>query len=248
MAFSIVPSRVETPGSEFARSILSITDGPREHAILAQFINGNIPEFMRTPTMIDLHVDGHTATIGVLPDYLCIGTNTDFLRIPMNPMTAQRIADLFGGVLPSRRIVDAIWRFASVKLEPIRLSPSGAMLSTQYFIDHNALIETARASRLLGALVAGVKKDIVLSPMLRLRPDRVAIYGWHKLDGEPIQRLNVLSHSNVYADYSHGIRLVDATVIVDGTAMRYADVLRHPQLSKLVSDEGPSDVARQPTS
>jgi hypothetical protein len=248
MGFSIVPPRGDSmTGSQFAATIARLDNGPREEAIFAQYALGNIPDFMRTPIVIELHAEGHAAVFKVLPDYLCVGTNDDFLRTPMNPMTAQRVADLFGAVLPTRKLVDAIWRYAPVKLQPITMSPSSAMTSTRVFVEHNARIEKARAGRLLGALTAGTKKDVVVTPLLALRPDRVAIYGWHRLDGEPIQRLNVTSHSNVYADYSHGVRLIDEHVEIDGTGMRWGDVLRDQKLSRIVSDEGPSSLARQPS-
>ncbi len=68
------------------------------------------------------------------------------------------------------------------------------------------------------------------------KKDRVAIYGWHKLDGLPIQPLYT-GHVNWYVDYSHGIRLVYETVWVNGKAMNYKEVLKDPQLKKLICDE-----------
>ena len=38
----------------------------------------------------------HSATIDVMPDYLAIGGDPDFVRVPMTPMTAAHIADAFG--------------------------------------------------------------------------------------------------------------------------------------------------------
>ena len=46
-------------------------------------------------------------------------------------------------------------------------------------------------------------------------------------------------HEASYADYSHGIRLVNQTVNVDGVDMPISQVLADPQLSHLLSDEGP---------
>ena len=47
-------------------------------------------------------------TIEVMPDYLAVGSDDDFVRMPMRPQTAQQIADAFGCVLPTRKIVDAM--------------------------------------------------------------------------------------------------------------------------------------------
>ena len=43
-----------------------------------------------------------------MPDYLAVGSDDDFVRMPMTPQTAQQIADLFGCILPTRKMVDAI--------------------------------------------------------------------------------------------------------------------------------------------
>ena len=43
-----------------------------------------------------------TGTIEVQPDFLAIGSDDDFIRMPMTPQTAQKIADLSGGLLNTR--------------------------------------------------------------------------------------------------------------------------------------------------
>ncbi|HRP08946.1 MAG TPA: ABC transporter permease, partial [Gemmatimonadales bacterium] len=90
----------------------------------------------------------------------------------------------------------------------------------------------------LGALVAGHKKDVVVTPRLDSLPGRVAIYGWQKPDGSVIQPLNT-SHTTEHVDYSHGIRFVLDEVMVDGTPHELRMLLRDPLLAGLLSDEGP---------
>src|SRR5439155_18545018 len=92
-----------------------------------------------------------------------------------------------------------------VKLEPKPLTEEREAVRT--FVQHNSIIEEQREGKELGLLVGGHKKDVVISNRLKEKPNRVAIYGWHKLDGKPIQPLYV-GHGDFYADYSHGIRLV----------------------------------------
>lgn len=92
-------------------------------------------------------------------------------------------------------------------------------------------------------LIAGHKKDVVVSKRLVQRPDRVAIYGWHRPDGRPIQPLSLV-HEASYADYSHGIRWIHGTMFVDGVERPFADVARDPELAALVSDEGPLGAVR----
>jgi len=65
----------------------------------------------------------------------------------------------------------------------------------------------------------------------------VAIYGWHRLDGLPIQPLTTV-HVNTYVDYSHGARLVSRRVLVDGRDRDLGELLQDPNLAPLLSDEG----------
>jgi hypothetical protein len=114
------------------------------------------------------------------------------------------------------------------------------MRSAAYLQQHDALVEQQRAAlgAAPGALTAGHKKDLVLSARLWQQPGRVAIYGWHRPDGTPIQTLSTV-HGARYADYSHGVRLVSQTMFVDGRPARLLDVLADAQLGPLLSDEGP---------
>ena len=109
-------------------------------------------------------------------------------------------------------------------------------------MQHNAIIAEQRAGKPLGLLIAGDKKDVVISNKLKEKPNKVAIYGWHKPDGKPIQPLYT-GHGDFYADYSHGIRLVKKTVVVDGKKMAIERLLKDPELSVLLSDEGPIEAS-----
>lgn len=228
-------------GTEFFRQIANLTRQEREEAIAGEVCRGNIPDFLRSFQKVTVKARGdngkeHVATIEVMPDYLAIGSDSDFVRVPMSPMTAARIADAFGCALPTRKLVDEIYKSALVKLEPRPLVKDRESAAT--FLEHNAIIEKQRAGKPLGALVAGIKKDVVITNRLGERPNRVAIYGWHKLDGQPIQPLTIV-HVNWYVDYSHGIRLMKRTLTVDGVTRDIRPVLYSSELSPLLSDEGP---------
>jgi peptidoglycan hydrolase-like protein with peptidoglycan-binding domain len=237
-------------GSEFIDRTRGFSRAQREAAILQEIAQGDIPDFERRFVDVTVIMSGpdfrpHWATYRVLPDYLAIGPDWDFVRMPMSPLTAQKIADVFGCSLPTRKMVNDVWRAAAIELAPIPMTPGPAMMSNDYFEEHNRRIEAQLAGAPRGALVAGHKKDVVISNRLFANPGRVAIYGWHWPNGRPIQPLSTV-HENTYADYSHGIRLVEATAIVDGRTVAIADLLRDPVLSALVSDEGPLALTRQP--
>ena len=105
---------------------------------------------------------------------------------------------------------------------------------------HNEKIDAQSRARggIPGTLVSGHKKDLVISPRLTSNPEKLAIYGWHQLNGVPIQPLSTV-HGACYADYSHGIRLVSETALVDGERRSIYDLLDDPDLAGIVSDEGP---------
>jgi hypothetical protein len=229
-------------GSQFMAEVASLTRTDREVRALAEVIGGNVPGFLRNFIAVDVsrQVGGLpvSATIFVMPDYLCIGRDGDFARIPLTPLAAQPIADAFECLLPTRRMVDAIYAAAAVKLAPAPISPATVdiMLATTFY-RHHQIVEGQRAGQPLGTLIGGIKKDVVITPLLASNPGKVAIYGWHQLNGSPIQPL-YLGHVDWYADYSHGIRLVSRRMIVDGAEVAVADVLADPALHVLLSDEG----------
>jgi hypothetical protein len=116
------------------------------------------------------------------------------------------------------------------------MTPGPQMMSNDYYRRHQETIEGARDGRV--GLIAGHKKDVVVTNRLVARPGRVAIYGWHQRDGRPIQPLSLV-HEASYADYSHGIRFVQPTMVVDGQERLLDDVARDPESCALVSNEGP---------
>ncbi|UJR11304.1 hypothetical protein I4U23_015485 [Adineta vaga] len=249
MPIFTIPSSTIT-GTAFGNSIMNI--GPnqmREDLILAQFQAGNIPDFMRTPIPISVKAGNDTLVYWVLPDVLCVGTNTDYLRTPLNPLTARKVADLFSAVLPTKKMAYQIWQAATVKLTP---SPNGppydsSMMSTERMVFHNTKIQTALGNKTPGELVSGQKKDVVITTGLLTYPQNVAIVGWWYPSGQMIQPLNYKSHDRFYKDYSHGIRLVNRMVTINGQWYDIYDILRNPALASFISDEGPFDATQMYT-
>ncbi len=231
-------------GREFARQVSGMSDDARESAVLRQLLRGNIPDFLRRLTPVILSgslADGRFAsvTVCVSPDYLAIGSDENFLLVPVRLQTALTIARRFRFALPTRKIVDAVYAQAAVHLQPQPLPASKTMRTTAYYWEHSELVREQRLAlpEPLGMLTAGDKKDLVLTNRLWNNLARVAIYGWHRPDGTPIQPLST-AHGARYADYSHGIRLVSATAYVDGEALPLLTLLQDPQVAALFSDEG----------
>lgn len=231
-------------GSAFSRQVWSVSKTVRDQMVRDQITAGNLPEFLRkfTPVTVNATIDSaaHTVTYYVMPDYLAVGLNSDFVRFPMGPLTAQAIGDAFDCTLPTRKMVNDIHLAATIKLAPHPFSPTVYNIeSVEVFTLSNTAIETQRlaAGAGLGQLIGGIKKDVVITAQLASRPGKVAIYGWHQLNGQPIQPL-YLGHTITYMDYSHGIRLVRKTLLVDGRPRFIQDLLADPVLCRLISDEG----------
>ena len=89
-----------------------------EDQIAQTILDGNVPSPMkefrkivfRTAVVDSVEVlrKSHTIEMWVLPDYLSIGTDESFVRMPMGPLAAQRIADSLHCILPTTYLVDRI--------------------------------------------------------------------------------------------------------------------------------------------
>jgi hypothetical protein len=237
-------------GRAFATSIASLSRAEREEQIFAQFMAGNVPGFLRgfAPVSITSMISGtlRTATCYVLPEYLALGSDDDYFLMPMTPLLAQRIVDATGCVLPTKKLVDAIYQAATVKLAPQPIPPSAAMITVPVFAQHNDSVWQQRSPLItrwpLGQLVGGHKKDVIVSNRIysNLKPTvprPVVIYGWHQTNGIPIQPV-YNGHEETYADYSHGVRLVHDTMVIDGSPATVRRILSDSTLNVLLSDEG----------
>jgi len=243
---SLPPRATNTPdGADFIKIISTLDFAQREQAVVEEVFAGNVPAFQwrLCPVTVTNVAEGITniAVFFVTPDYLAVGSDDDYLLMPISPNTAQRIADRLGCVLPTRKMVDEIYAAAEVRLAPSPIPPGPAMTTVPIFAESNEMIRTQRLANLsshpLGALVAGHKKDVVISARLAGVTNRVAIYGWQQTNGRAIQPLYP-GHTAAWVDYSHGIRLVSQNMLVNSETKTVAEVLADPKLCGLISDEG----------
>lgn len=236
-------------GSDFYRHAVTMNWKQRDSFATAEILDGNMPDFLRTfvPVFISITDSSTnkkiTAIIYVTPDYLSVGTNDDWARVPLTPMAAQQIADSLHCFLPTKKLVDDIYKAANVKLEPMPMFAFRDSTPTMY--QHHLIIEGQR--KLLKGLIAGIKKDVVLTEQLKQagKQNKVAIYGWHYLTGKPIQPVYT-GHVNWYVDYSHGIRLIYERIKVNGKWMHYTELANHPLLFRLLTDESSFSFQRYP--
>jgi hypothetical protein len=236
-------------GTGFFRIADTMTWQQRDSLAFLAFENGNIPSFLKkfVPVKVSI-IDSSsnrrfTAVYYVSPDYFSIGKDDDWARVPLTPMTAQKIADRLDCFLPTRKMADDIYNASRNKLIPEPLTKARDSSSTMF--QHHQLIETQRKGR--KGLISGIKKDVVITGLLTRgnKMDRVAIYGWHKPDGKPIQPLYT-GHVNWYVDYSHGTRFIYRTIRIDNHSMDYIDVLKDPLFHRLLCNEEYCDFYKYP--
>lgn len=247
-ALSRIPPRPADAitGSQFQDLIAGLTRQEREAAIVKQISDGNVPDFLRKlatirAEFIDAEGVTHSGEYDVMPDYLSVGSDSDFYRIPMTPQSGLAIAEAFGASLTTTRVSDDVWAVATLRLDPRPLVKDRDSAVT--FYQHHQIVQEQLRGQTPGQLISGIKKDVVISNRLMEKPHRVAIYGWHYPNGRPIQPMYV-GHVDWYVDYSHGVRLMSDRVVVDGVSMAVGDVLKHPTFHRLLSDEGPMDVGK----
>lgn len=249
------PSGAPT-GTQFVESLkrdgLTGPGPKREDRIFEQLVSGNIPDFMRIVRPVAVA----NARIYVMPDYLCVGSDEDYVYVPMNPMTFQKVCDSYGAVMPTRKMVDAIWKAAEVKVAPQPMGPpqypyGSDMMTTARFAVHSEWCRRSiakameKANARPGDLTGGHKKDVVICRSVQAPADKkVAIYGWHLLNGKPIQGPNIQdeAHEITYVDYAHGARAVSLVCELDGSRRSVVEILKNPLLAKALSDEVPPHI------
>ncbi len=207
---------------------------------MKEILAGNVPSssrmFKKVSVTEDLS-DGkrHSVEYEVSCDYLAVGSDEDHVRMPMRPGTGEAIAQASGCELPTRKMVNDIWKAADVHVEPLPMTVGREEPTT--WLAHSVMVDEQVDCEPVDSLVGGDEKDIVISKRVSEKPNRVLIYGWHWTNGKAIQPLTNV-HQDYYMDYSHGVRLVRRAMKVDGKSMEMEEVL-NPVLSGLISDEGP---------
>jgi len=246
-------------GSQFIQQISAFKSGSpkRNELILEQLKAGNIPSFLRKFVPITIKDKNMSLTYYCSPDYIAIGSDTDYIRISCDAPTSQAIANMFGCILPTKKMVDQIYEQAKTKATPAPMSGgatvSGKRYTGQEFInqkmqhadsleEHNRMIERQlkRLNHKPGDLVAGIKKDVVIGNKIVNKPDRVNIYGWHISNGKPIQPESTF-HEAAYFDYSHSVRLIDKQCKLTKNGIQsivdISTVLKDPETHNLISYE-----------
>ena len=203
-----------------------------ERAVVDAAIRGLVPS-RQGFVPVTVSSQGRTGTFWVSKLPLTIGTDEAPLHAALSAPAAQRIADHYGYLLPTRKMVDAIHASATVRV-PFRSHGSPRQAVSTY-LDVSASIAQRIAGR--DGLVSDYAKDYVLTNARRQNPARIAIYGAWEGASAPVQPFAV-PHSLTYYDYSQHPRFVLNRAIVDGREMTMTEALTSDATAALFSDEG----------
>lgn len=238
--FGRLGAMAKKPGSQILKEIMAAPPSARSKMVYDLLMARNVPSWQYNwrPVVIRDVADGKSQSLEVMvsPDYLCLGDDDDFFRIPLTPKVAQAFADEMDAILPSRKLVNEIYEQSNGKLTPMPIADNKATLTD--WAKHEIQVQQQQKAQgfYSGMFLAGHKKDIVTGP--NLNGSRVAIYGWHRGSGDPIQPYSTI-HDADYMDYAHGTRLVRRHAELNGEDVDLYDIFSNPKLASLVSDQGP---------
>lgn len=246
-------------GSQFMQEMQKLgnmnnkpTQAKMERLIEQEIAKGNLPSFCRPENMKTLTMEGRDGTqvqfkAGL--DYLAIGSDDDYVRIPITPILAQNLSEKYGWGLPTRAMAHSIHDLADIKLvgiglvnnEEDELKMQGIGFMQRHNKDINKQLGAKGLERLRSgkALVAGHKKDVIISRYVIDHPNGAMDYSGLYTDGKnPVQ--DNPAHEWTYRDYSHGFRPIGGDVVIaypDGStqSMKYYDAIKNPQIAKILN-------------
>ncbi len=232
---SAMPPRSYVPQSPRAPSEAPVT--------MPAFLAAAPPAGAARERYFEAAVDAPTWVPVILSPQVKVMVSADYIaaqgvRVPLWPSTAQRVADRFGAMLPTKTLVDAIWRAATVKVAPRSMTPraDASRDSNKLLSEHEGLVNAAIAGR--SGIVAGHKKDLIVGRTAAAHPDRVTIYGWHRLDGSVVQDPSWVHSARYGADYAHGTRIVSRTAYLNGQPVAIESLFSDPRYAPLLNESG----------
>jgi len=194
---------------------------------------------------LELHVASDYLKIPLMTSRASYAKFQNVIYVPLNFNSLKKLMKVKRWSLPTRKLVNLIYE-ASYAMPVYTIPPSDFMVSSAVWLDHQQMLEADLGEvrwPCQEMMIAGHKKDYVLTPRLENRPGREAIYGFFRSNGTTIQPLS-LFHDHNWIDYSQAIRFIDRRVVLNGVSMDLWDLYAHPELSSLVSDEGPLCVSK----
>jgi hypothetical protein len=251
VAWALWPKAV---GDATLRSYAPTPEGPMSNATMPPFLAAAPAAGAARERYFEANVDAPTWVDVPLGNGVVIRVSNDYMqaqgiRVPLWPSTAQRVADRFGAMLPTKKLVDTIWRAATVKVEPRPMNYRPlAGDDVRVIAQHEAIVDGQVAGRT--GLIDGPLKNYIVGRALTT-PAAVGkqyLYGWHRLNGEPIQPV-FGGHSARFSDYAAGTRLISKTAYLNGQPVALESLFASPQYAPMINESGvlPANALRYPT-
>jgi hypothetical protein len=214
-------------------------------------------QYEHTFVPITIQVGEHTGIFFVSQDALKI----DGVRINVNAVLQQQIADLLGAYMLTPKLLDQMWAQRSVTLSPCTqpiATTSEAMIRHSRCVD-DKLAEAGGTTP--DGVVQTVGKTWVISNELADHPGKAINMGWHleqpmgggipfdaapTLPGAHMIQAPGYHHDSAWLDYSQIALFVHRNCTVDGQPTDFSTVARSADLASLVSAGGALQTLRQP--
>lgn len=240
---------------------LSEDVGEREQQMIAFVQQGAIDHQWWPLTWTD---KGHTVSVEVSRRALALSSGAARLTVNATMPTAQKIADVLGGVLLTTRVSDEIQKQANAKtpvlsknwnvVNPNLKDADGSGSKTFRMYDQSEDIDDHLSGITAAGLIANEGKDWVTTRRFWLpadggtgTPDKLhspANFGWYpgsskSPGGASVVQSVGLAHGMSHTDYSQLLRFLrPSSLKIDGKTADLLLTLVDPVLSYLLNDEG----------
>lgn len=110
-----IPASPSSPlsGKEILDKLKTLSGADREKFMVQLLKDGNVPDFLRDMSTVEFEVADangtmHTVKYQVTPDYLAVGTNEDYVFVPLSAQGAQEVALAWDMSPPTAKMVDQL--------------------------------------------------------------------------------------------------------------------------------------------
>ena len=181
----------------------------------------------------------------------CILDNMERFRPSFSAQMAQQAADIVGGMLPTSKIMDLAYLQAATKINATILSPSSIMSNTSYSKKFNSVLEKKRDGRI--DLITDCGKAWILSNKIKYSAGAVN-YGFFDQKAPFVNKYGIKGwqippgtrHNAKHLDYSQVLILMSSICYINDQHMKTSEVMSHPILCNLISNENIINITRMP--
>ena len=240
-------------GKEFMEEYKKLEPAQRHMLVLQQLAIGNVPDhFKQFETIRVKSSKGNVLEMQVARHGLRIGTDANYVEVPLDGPTAMAAAEIYGCTLPTPWISDQIYTAAEAskgivpfidapqiaKRMGIEWNPSKPdgkwMMSAEFVAERNKMLrEYCREHGITdNQLTYGYHKDIIHPLPGTTKAGRLEIYGGRNVSGKRVQPISGGHHVRSYFDYSHQARFIRTSVKINGETMNISDFMNNLDYAK----------------